>query len=169
MGVFVTLNKVLKQMGVLYVDLFREIGKMIKENLKRVFRSIAIGVTAFALCVILAAAVLWAMGIYNKYIFSPSNWNEYKSDRITMVNSMESQYDFIGMNQSQVESLLGKASYSTLKQDCEYIDLKDMEYDHVLQYELNKDSRNIIDMIDKNYVIAFKEDKVVYADVLIAD
>lgn len=169
MGIFVTVNRVLKQMGALYVELFKEIGKMIKDNAKRVFRSIAIGVTAFALCVILAATVLWAMGVYNKYIFSPSNWNEYQSDRISMVNSMEAQHDFIGMNQSQVEALLGKASYSTLKQDCEYIDLKDKEYDHVLQYELNKDSRSIINMIDKNYVIAFKDDKVVFAEALIAD
>ena len=39
----------------------------------------------------------------------------------------------------------------------------------ILQYELNKDSRSILNMIEKNYVIAFKDDKVVFAEALIAD
>lgn len=169
MGVFITLNKVLKQMGVLYIELFREIGKMIKENVQKIVKCIFIGIGVFALCVALAAAVFFAMGAYNKYIFTSDNWNTYTSDRINMINSLESQYDIVGMNQSQVIDVLGKPDYSTLKQNCEYIDLNEVDYDYVIQYQLNKGSRSILDMIDKNYVIAFKADKAVYAQVLIAD
>ena len=169
MGVFITLNKLVRQMGALYIELFREIGKMIKENIQKIIKCIFIGIGVFVLCVALAAAVFFAMGAYNKYIFTQDNWNIYTSDRINMIKSLESQYDFIGMDQSQVIDILGKPSYSTLKQNCEYIDLNELDYDFVLQYELNKGSRSIMDMIDKNYVIAFKSDKVVYAKVLIAD
>ena len=169
MGRFITLNKCIKQIGVLYADLFKEIIKMVKVNTSKVVKSVFVGIGAFALCVVLAGAVFFVMGTYNKYIFTVDNWNEHTSDRIDMVKSMESQYDFLGMSQSQIEGILGKPSYSTLKHECEYVALKDMEYDFVLQYELNKNSKSIVDMIDKNYVIAFKADKVVYAKTLIAD
>ena len=169
MGVFITISKLLKQMCVLYIELFIEIGKMIKENTRKIIKCVFIGIGVFALCVALATAVFYSMGAYNKYIFTKENWNTYTSDRINMIKSLEFQYDFAGMNQAQVIDILGKPSYSTLRQNCEYIDLNKIDYDFVIQYELNKGSRSIMDMIDKNYVIAFKEDKVVYAQVLIAD
>ena len=169
MGIIVTINKVMKQMGVLYIDLYREIVKMFKKNTKRVVRSICLGVGAFALCVVLAGAVFLAMGAFNKYIFTVDNWSQYPSDRITMIKSLESQYEFIGMNERDVENVLGKPSYVTKKEECEYIDLANIDYEYVTQYELNKKSKSITDMIDKNYVIAYKQGKVVYANVQIAD
>ncbi|MBE5934795.1 MAG: hypothetical protein E7262_03290 [Lachnospiraceae bacterium] len=169
MGVFVTINKLLKQMGSLYVDLFKEIKKMFKDNIKKVTRSVLMGVGAFSLCALLAVAAFLIMGTYNKYIFTASNWAEYPNDRINMIKSMESQYDFVGMTSNEVEELLGKPNYSTLKANCEYIDLADVEYEYVAQYEINKESRSIVDMIDKNYVVAYNKGKVVYANVLIAD
>ena len=169
MGVFVTINKVLKQMGSFYVDLFREITKMFKENVGKFIKSIFVGVGAFVLCVVLAAVIFFATGTFNKYIFTTDNWMDYPSDRINMIRSMESQYDFVGMTNNEVEDILGKPSYSTLKEECEYIDLENLDYEYVAQYQLNKESKSIVDIIDKNYVIAYKAGKVVYAEVLIAD
>ena len=169
MGVFVAINKVLKQMGILYVDLFREIVKMFKENTRKVLKSILVGIGAFGLCVLLAIVIFFAMGTFNKYIFTTNNWMEYPSDRINMIKSMEAQYDFVGMTNNEVEDILGKPNYSTLKEKCEYIDLEKLDYEYVAQYQLNKESKSIVDMIDKNYVIAYKAGKVVYAEVLIAD
>ena len=73
------------------------------------------------------------------------------------------------MAQSDVENILGEPSYMTLKEKCEYIDLENVDFEYIAQYELNKESRSLIDVIDKNYVVAYKNGKVVYAQVQIAD
>ena len=70
MGVFITISKLLKQMCVLYIELFIEIGKMIKENTRKIIKCVFIGIGVFALCVALATAVFYSMGAYNKYIFT---------------------------------------------------------------------------------------------------
>lgn len=166
---FGTFNKIFKELGNSYLQLFRETGILIKKNFYRVIRSILIGVGAFALCCGLAAGVLFIMGTYNKYIFTTENWSTYKSDRINMVDNMESKYTIKGMSQVEVEKLLGKPSYETPKEQCEYMALSKCDYDTVVEYELNRKSRSITDVIAKNYVVAYKDGKAVYADVLIAD
>ena len=169
MGILVTLSKVMRQMGTLYIELYKEIVKMFKENTKRIIRSILLGIGAFALCAVLAGAIFLAMGAFSKYVFTIDNWSQYPSDRINMIKSLESQYDLVGMTQKEVENILGSPSYKTLKEKCEYIDLANVDYEYVTQYELNKKSKSIIDIIDKNYVIAYKQGRVVYAKVQIAD
>ena len=169
MEALVAINKVLKQVGLLYKDLYTEIVKMIKENARKVGRSVMLGIIAFAACCVIVCIGAFSMGVHNKYIFSTENWNNYPNDRIKMIDNMESKFDFKNMNKKKVETLLGKPDYMTSKEKCEYIDLAKIDYDTVAQYELNKNSRSIIDIIDKNYVIAYKDEKVVFAEVLIAD
>lgn len=164
-----TINRVLRELGSSYIELFRELEKLIKKNMYKLIRSVLIGVGAFALCCGLAIAVIFVMGTYNKYIFTTENWNTYKSDRINMVENMESKYDIKGMSQTEVEKLLGQPSYETKVNECEYIALSKYDYDRVVEYELNSESKSIADVIEKNYVVAYKNGKVVYADVLIAD
>lgn len=163
------LSIMFKELGKSYVQLYVELKKLVKENLYKAIRTVCIGVAAFAVCVGLAFGVLYLMGTYNKYVFSTENWNTYTSDRINMIESMESTYNITGMSQKKVEKLLGKPSYETSKKDCEYIALSEVEFDKLVEYKLNSDSKSIADIIEKNYVIAYKNDKVVYADVLIAD
>ena len=152
-----------------YKELFSELKILVKNNIYKVLRSILIGVLAFAVCVGLAFGVLYVMGTYNKYIFTTDNWNTYKSDRINMIESMESKIDIVGMNQAEVEKILGKPRYVTEKAECEYIALAKKDYDRIVEYELNSKSRSITDIIKKYYVIAYKNNEAVYADVHIAD
>ena len=166
---FMTFGKVFRELGNSYLQLFKETGILIKKNFFRVIRSILIGVGAFALCCGLAVAVIFIMGTYNKYIFTTENWSTYTSDRINMVDSMESKYKIKGMSQVEVEKLLGKPSYETPKEQCEYMAVSRCDYDTVVGYELNRKSRRRTDVIAKDYVVAYKDGKAVYADVLIAD
>lgn len=152
-----------------YMELFSELKILFKKNIYKVLRSVLIGIVAFVVCVGLAFGVLYVMGTYNKYVFTTDNWNTYKSDRINMIDSMESKIDIVGMEQVEVEKILGKPRYITEKSKCEYIALADKDYDRIVEYELNSKSRSIADVIKKYYVIAYKNNKAVYADVHIAD
>lgn len=164
-----TINRVLKELGNSYVQLFKELGILLRKNTYKIVRSVLIGIGAFALCCGLAIAVIFVMGTYNKYIFTTENWSTYKGDRINMVDNMESKYDIKGMSQAEVEKLLGQPSYETKLKECEYIALSKYDYDKVVEYELNSKSKSIADVIEKNYVVAYKNGKVIYADVQIAD
>ena len=163
------IGSIVKELGKSYAQLYVELKKLIKNNIHKVLRSILIGVVAFAVCVGLAFGVLFLMGTYDKYVFSVENWEQNTSDRINMVESMESEYNITGMSKKEVEKILGKPNFETLKKDCEYIALSKVDFDKIVEYKLNSDSKSITDIIEKNYVIAYKNNKVVYADVLIAD
>lgn len=166
---WVVFSRLFKELMQGYKELYAELKVLIKKNAYKVARSIIIGVVAFAVCVGLAFGVLYVMGTYNKYIFTTDNWKTYKNDRINMIENMESKIDIVGMNQKEVEKLLGKPRYVTEKEKCEYLILSDKDFDNVVEYELNSKSKSITDVIKKYYVIAYKNDKAIYADVLIAD
>lgn len=162
-------SRLLKELSQGYKELYGELKELAKRNIYKVLRAVIIGVIAFALCIGLAFGVLYVMGTYNKYVFTTDNWNTYRSDRINMIDNMESKFDIVGMNQVEVEKLLGKPKYEISKENCEYIALADKKYDKVVEYELNTNSRSITDVIEKYYVIAYDNDEAIYAEVLMAD
>ena len=151
---WVVFSRLFKELIQSYKELFLELKVLFKKYIYKVIRSVLIGVAAFVVCVGLAFGVLYVMGTYNKYVFTTDNWKTYTSDRINMIENMESKFDIVGMQQKEVEKLLGKPRYVTEKSKCEYITLSDKDFDKVVEYELNSKSRSITDVIKKYYVIA---------------
>lgn len=142
---------------------------MVKDNIKKIQRSIVLGVLGTVVCFAIIIIASTFLGVFTDYSFSKENWINNQSQRIKMISSLQKEYNIEEMNRDQIEQLLGKPNFVTSKDECEYIALRNQKFDELVEYQLNNGSKSITNIFQKNYVIAYKDGKVVWNDVMITD
>ncbi|MCR5608841.1 MAG: hypothetical protein K6G26_07230 [Lachnospiraceae bacterium] len=150
-------------------DVVTSIRTLIMSNKKKIAGAWCLLVAGMVCCFVVAVGVTVYSDLYGSYTFSSYNWNKFESQRINMISSLEKQYKIVGMTESSIEDILGIPYSESEKEGCEYVDLRNCDFDRIAEYRINKGSMSPLDLLEKHYVIAYKNGKAVWADVMISD
>ncbi len=104
---------------------------MVMSNKKKIAGAWCLLVAGMVCCFVVAVGVTVYSDLYGSYTFSSYNWNKFESQRVNMINSLEKQYKIVGMTEGSIEDILGTPYSETEKEGCEYVDLRNFDFDRI--------------------------------------